>query len=223
MPAKPASSARRRSAASPLALQDAERQDGEKQGGGRKQATREKVLAAAARAIREHGPTRVGVLEIMRQAGLTHGGFYAHFASKEELVAEAIAWMFGQARARKAARAEADPASDSLAAWIADYVSPRHRDQAGQGCPLTTLANDVRHADTAARAAFDAGVAAMAARVARRLPADDMPEEERQPAALAVLAQMVGAVTLARAVADPALSDALLAATRDDLLARVPA
>ena len=94
-------------------------------------------------------------------------------------------------------------------------------------CPLTTLANDVRHADTAARAAFDAGVAAMAARVARRLPAaaavaGQKPEQEQQ-AALAVLAQMVGAVTLARAVADPALSDALLAATRDDLLARVPA
>ncbi len=211
MPAKSASSARR------PALQD-----GEKQRGGRKQATREKVLAAAARAIREQGPTRVGVLEIMRQAGLTHGGFYAHFASKEELVAEAIAWMFGQARARKAARAEADPASDSLAAWIADYVSPRHRDQAGQGCPLTTLANDVRHADAQARAAFDAGVAAMAARIARRLPAAAAAADQQQ-AALAVLAQMVGAVTLARAVADPVLSDALLAATRDTLLARVPA
>lgn len=181
----------------------------------RKQETREKVLAAAARAIRDQGPTRVGVLDIMRSAGLTHGGFYAHFASKDDLVAAAIDWMFSTTRARKAARAERDPASDTLAQWIADYVSPRHRDDAGQGCPLTTLTNDIRHASAPARAAFDAGAAAMIGRIAARLPADEPEPDQR---AMAMLAQMVGAVALARAVSDPALSDAILAATSQALV-----
>lgn len=181
----------------------------------RKQETREKVLAAAARAIRDQGPTRVGVLEIMREAGLTHGGFYAHFASKDDLVAAAIEWMFSNARARKAARAERDPASDTLAQWIVEYVSPRHRDDAGQSCPLTTLTNDIRHANAPARAAFDAGAAAMIDRIAARLPADEPDPDKR---AMAMLAQMVGAVALSRAVSNPALSDAILAATSQDLV-----
>ncbi len=185
---------------------------------GRKQETHARVLRAAARALRRQGPTRVGVLEIMREAGLTHGGFYAHFASKDDLIAEAIGWMFAETRARIAARAVADPETESLPSLIDRYVSPAHRDDPGHGCPLTTLTGDMPHASAPARAAFDAGVAAMAERVARRAPGSSAAAKQQQ--ALSLIAEMVGAVALSRAVSDPALSDAILQAARGSLKAR---
>ncbi|WP_428248732.1 TetR/AcrR family transcriptional regulator [Ferrovibrio sp.] len=184
----------------------------------RKQETHEKVLRAAARAIRAEGPGRVGVLEVMREAGLTHGGFYAHFESKDALIAEAIAWMFATARAKREARAVLDPESDTLTAWIDSYVSRRHRDDPGSGCPITTLINHMPHAAPAARAAFDAGVASMAGRVAAKLKGSEVKKRQQ---ALALIAQMAGAVALSRAIADPALSDAVLEAARQELRQKV--
>ncbi|MEL3889728.1 TetR/AcrR family transcriptional regulator [Ferrovibrio sp. MS7] len=184
----------------------------------RKQESHEKVLRAAARAIRAEGPGRVGVLEVMREAGLTHGGFYAHFASKDALIAEAIAWMFASARAKREARAALDPDSDTLDAWIESYVSRRHRDDPGSGCPLTALISHMPHASPEARAAFDAGLANMAGRVAGKLKGS---EAKRRQQALALIAQMAGAVALSRAVSDPALSDSILDSARTELRQKV--
>lgn len=183
---------------------------------GRKQATHEKVLKAAARAIRSQGPAGVGVVEIMREAGLTHGGFYAHFASKDDMIAEAIGWMFEETRARLARNASDKTGRAALHAIIDRYVSEAHRDDPGHGCPLPALVSDLPHLGADTREAFAAGVKGMAQRMERYLP-----EKVRQADILPLIAQAVGAVALARAVGDTALSGQLLKTARAALKARI--
>src|SRR5258708_17692302 len=93
--------------------------------------TRRKVLKAAARAIRAEGPERVGVAAVMAEAGLTHGGFYAHFASKDDLVGEAIVQMFVEAQGKFASTVRGRPPREALAAYIGFYLSRSHRDGRG--------------------------------------------------------------------------------------------
>ena len=184
-----------------------------------KQKTREKVLKAAAKAIRTHGPHRIGVAGIMSQAGLTHGGFYAHFESKDELVAAAIGQMFEQARLRFEGEVkDLDPAA-ALNAYIDFYLSAGHRDARSSGCPIPALAADLPRLDHAARMRFSKGVAALTGRVETRVAELGLP----QPSALArsVVAEMVGALSLARAEPDRERSDAMLADSRALLKARL--
>lgn len=182
-------------------------------------ATREKILAAAARAIRRHGPAQVGVLEIMREAGLTHGGFYAHFTSKDDLIAAAVAAMFAEGRERFAARIGSRSGPDALRHWIESYVSAEHRDNPGGGCALAALMSDLPRLDATARAAFDEGVRGIAGRLARHLP--PLPGDAAQALASSLMAEMAGAVALSRAVADPQLSDTILKNSRAALAARL--
>jgi len=93
-----------------------------------KQKTREKVLKAAAKAIRADGPHRVGVADVMSKAGLTHGGFYAHFTSKDDLIAAAIEQMFDESRIRMARETEDKPPREALRSYIDFYLSSGHRD-----------------------------------------------------------------------------------------------
>jgi TetR/AcrR family transcriptional repressor of nem operon len=174
-----------------------------------KDETRQTVLRAAAAALREHGPNGVSVAGIMRSAGLTHGGFYAHFASKDDLVAQAVNEMFAQSDRRFARITEGLARDAALAAYLDRYLSAAHRDDLARGCPLTAIASDMARAPPTARAAFDAGVAAMVARLAAWLPVSEAPAAAR---AAAMIAEMAGAVALARAVSDPALSTEILAA-----------
>lgn len=183
-----------------------------------KEETRKAILKAAARAIRTGGPERVSVAEVMGEAGLTHGGFYAHFRSKEALVAAAIASMFESAGRQSIRWTEDLEGLDAFNAFVDRYLAPEHRDDPGRGCPLTTLAADVARSGGDAQAAFDAGVARMIANTARRLLVDDAGDREALAASL--IAEMAGAVTLSRAVSDPALSDRLLAASRAAVKAR---
>src|SRR5215468_10383146 len=104
-----------------------------------KERTRARVLAQAAAAIRSKGIKRVGVAEIMAGAGLTHGGFYAHFASKDDLVAAAIPQMFDEAMAAFEHQTAGKAPSAALAAYVDSYLSPRHRDAQATGCPLAAL------------------------------------------------------------------------------------
>lgn len=182
------------------------------------EATRELILAAAARAIREHGPHGVSVVAVMREAGLTHGGFYAHFASKEALVAAAIRRMFAGGREKFFARIGNRAGPEALKHWIDSYVSRDHRDHPGTGCALSTLVSDMPRLDADARAAYDEGVRGIAARLSQHLP-DSV--EQRDTAACSLLAEMAGAVALARAVSDSALSDRLLKTSRAALKARI--
>ena len=179
--------------------------------------TRTKVLRAAASAMRLHGPDGVGVADIMRSVGLTHGGFYAHFRNKEDLVAQAVTQMFADA-GRKWDRATAAlPREQALSTYIDRYLSAMHRDDASRGCPLTSVAMDLSRQTGSARAAFDAGVRSLLGRLAGWLPAD-APKSEQLAASL--LTEMVGAVALSRAVSDRVLSDEILHAARRSVRVR---
>lgn len=182
------------------------------------EATRLLILAAAARAIRIHGPAGVSVVEVMREAGLTHGGFYAHFASKEALVAEAIHHMFAGGEDRFAARTATKSGPDALKTWISAYVSREHRDNPGGGCALAALISDMPRLEAAARAAFDQGVQGIAHRLSRHLPAGVLQPEN---IVCSLLAEMAGAVALSRAVSDRTFSDRILRQSRTALCARI--
>lgn len=181
-----------------------------------KSETRERVLKEAAKEIRAKGPDNVAVAGIMARAGLTHGGFYAHFPSKDALVKEAIGTMFADARARSdRIDADGDPRA-VLRAYIDFYLSPAHRDRRDRGCPLPTLSGDFARSKPDTRERFGAGALGIATRLAAPLRKLGFPEGE----AHALLAQLVGGVALARAVGDPALSDAMLADTHASIVAR---
>lgn len=180
--------------------------------------TRERVLKEAANEIRAKGPENVAVSGIMARAGLTHGGFYAHFPSKDALVKEAIGTMFADARARSdKIDADGDP-RDVLRAYIDFYLSPAHRDRRDRGCPLPTLSGDFARSRPETRQRFGAGVVGIATRLAAPLAKLGYANPDAE--AHALLAQLVGGVALARAVGDAALSDALLADTHASVVAR---
>lgn len=185
---------------------------------GHRAETRERVLKEAAKEIRAKGPDNVAVAGIMARAGLTHGGFYAHFKSKDALVGEAIGTMFADARARtERIDAVGDPKA-VLRAYVDFYLSPAHRDSRDRGCPLPTLSGDFARSEPATRDRFGAGVVGIASRLAAPLATLGCADAEAESHAL--LAQLVGGVALARAVGDPALSDALLADTHASIVAR---
>nr|WP_243853527.1 TetR/AcrR family transcriptional regulator [Sphingopyxis panaciterrae] len=175
-------------------------------------------MKEAAKEIRAKGPDNVAVAGIMARAGLTHGGFYAHFPSKDALVKEAIGTMFADARARtEKIDAKGDPRA-VLRTYVDFYLSPAHRDSRDRGCPLPTLSGDFARAQPATRDRFGAGVEGIAGRLAAPLAKLGYPDPGAE--AHALLAQLVGGVALARAVGDPALSDAMLADTHASIARR---
>lgn len=178
-----------------------------------KAATRRRVLKEAAKEVRTKGPDGVAVAAIMARAGLTHGAFYAHFASKDALVAEAVDVMFTEVRRRAASLADTD--SDPKAAlrnYVTFYLSPAHRDRRDRGCPLPALATDMDRTDSPVAVRFSQGVEALASRLAEML--ERIGVEDATAQAHALLAQLVGAITLARALGRGASSDAMLQDTR---------
>ena len=162
--------------------------------------------------MRKHGMDRVAVADIMRGAGLTHGGFYAHFTCRDDLLAQSVTQIFADGAARTARWLDAVEPPARLERFIEHYLSPAHRDMPERGCPLTTISTDMPRQPDAARQAFDAGLAAMFGRVAALMP--QAAEEDRAALARSVLSEMAGAVALSRAAGDRAQSDAILAAAR---------
>jgi len=183
-----------------------------------KEETRQKVVKAAAMAVRAKGPDGVGVAEIMAEAGLTHGGFYAHFKSKEALIAAAVEEAFGQSRRRFSRLTEDMSSAEALEAFVDAYVSAEHRANPQRGCPISTLANDLPRQGAMVRAAFDAGVEGLISRIEGWLPEPD--PDARRSLASSLMAEMAGAVALARAVSDEALAAQLLEASRARIKAR---
>jgi TetR/AcrR family transcriptional repressor of nem operon len=181
--------------------------------------TRSRVLSEAARAIRVEGPHRVGVAEVMAKVGLTHGGFYAHFASKDELVAAAVAQMFDEALAAFYRLTKGKPPAEALRAYVDMYLSTRHRDSRATGCPMPSLAADLPRLPVPARDQFALGVSRLTAAVAGLLSA--LGHADPEGLASSALAEMVGALSLARGVADPAQSDAILRRSHGRLKARL--
>ena len=184
-----------------------------------KQKTRERVLKEAAKAIRANGPQQIAVAGVMASAGLTHGGFYAHFKSKDDLVAAAIGEMFNDARGRFAwATADRTPA-EGLEAYINFYLSRGHRDARETGCPVTALAADLPRLEGASREEYGQGVERLSKALAGHLA--QLGHDDPQGLGRSVLAEMVGALSLSRAVADPEQSDLILKTSRRALKRRL--
>ena len=173
-----------------------------------KQKTREKVLDAAAAAIRLDGPHKVGVAGIMAEAGLTHGGFYAHFESKDDLVAQAISHMFDQSAARRLQQMEGRPPGEALSVYIDFYLSEGHRDARTQGCALPALAADLPRLPPAAQESFSAGMRQMTAILAEKICG--LGRADPDDLASSMIAELVGALGLARAEPDRARSNLML-------------
>jgi len=180
--------------------------------------TRRRVLKEAAQEIRAKGPDGVAVAAVMARAGLTHGGFYAHFESKDAMIADAIGTMFDDARGRSDAIEQTSDPRAALKAYIDFYLSPAHRDRRERGCPLPALSGDLARSGEQQRARFGKGMEALTMRLAKALGGIGIAEAHAEGSAM--LAQMVGAVALSRAVADPAQSDAILADVHALLVAR---
>jgi TetR/AcrR family transcriptional repressor of nem operon len=183
-----------------------------------KQKTREKVLHAAARAIRIDGPERIGVAAVMAEAGLTHGGFYAHFASKDELVGAAIEHMFEQSRARLLHETEGRSPAEGLVASIDFYLSKKHRDARGAGCPMAALSSDLPRLSEPSREQFAAGARRLSVTLGEKLAALD--HADAGTAARSMVSELVGALSLARVEPDAKRSDAILSASRRHLKQR---
>lgn len=182
----------------------------------REQATRnrERIVATAATLFREHGFDGIGVADIMGSAGLTHGGFYGHFASKEQLAAEASAKALTASLARWQRRIDADGRAGFSV--IADaYLSTRHRDHPGSGCALAALGAEARRHDPAVQQAFGATLSALVDAVTSAMPGRD--SQRQRARAIASLATMVGALVLARAAGDDPLSGEILETARASL------
>jgi TetR/AcrR family transcriptional repressor of nem operon len=182
------------------------------------------ITEASARLFREHGIRGVSVADLMAAAGLTHGGFYGHFASKDALAAEACANAFARSTERWQRRvADAADGAAARQALIEPFLSAKARASPGTSCPTVALAGDVAREPARApvRAAFTAGVEGLVG-VLSALPAG-ADAADRRATALADLATMVGALLLARATAGQPVSDEFLAAARVRLLAPAPA
>jgi TetR/AcrR family transcriptional regulator, transcriptional repressor for nem operon len=182
----------------------------------RKALTHERILDTAARVIRRAGFQGVGVADIMKEAGLTHGGFYAHFASRDALLAEALAHAGRQSAERIAkgkATREARGASP-FRALVEGYLSERHLSGTENGCAVAALASEMPRQSPDVRAA-----AAQRVRGLIELVNASLPNGVDVAQAPAIASQMVGALQLARALGDNAEGKALLAANRSALLA----
>lgn len=174
----------------------------------------EKILDEAARQFRQRGFGGVGVAEIMKAAGLTHGAFYAHFPSKEALAVEALSRAFEKSDARLDASMAG--AKDAKRAYLEQYLSTAHRDRTGDGCAYAALGPEAAR-DPAMRAPFTAQIKKAVAGMAKRFIWK--PGAAKRQNAIHLLSASVGALILARAVDDPDLSEEILAAARKSLAA----
>lgn len=172
---------------------------------GHKDETRRHILDVASTQFRESGIAPVGLAGIMSEAGLTNGAFYTHFASKEELVREVLSEALNRREERHKANLENGVA---LEATIRDYLSTRHRDHAGAGCPTAALVAEIARHPKATREAFTGKMSDLIALMAEQIRQGSA--EERRRKAIAIYAIMVGALQLSRAVNDRRLSDEIL-------------
>ena len=172
---------------------------------------RERLLRAAAQLFRENGIDATGVDAITERAGMTHGSLYSQFGSKDAVAAEAILYASAGSRRKWERGAERAGGKLSLSGIVKQYLSREHRDAPGHGCVLAALGPDVSRQPRATRHAFTRALKGAVDLIARLLP--DREAARREDRALAMFSAMVGAVVLARAVDDEALSDRILRAS----------
>lgn len=175
-----------------------------------KEATHERIVETAARAIRRSGYAGTSVADIMKEAGLTHGGFYAHFASREAMLAEAADRAGAEAVAVSSRVAAAAPPERALQSLLSAYLSKEHVKSPEMGCPVAALGSEMPRQAPEVRRAATRRIKEMIDVIARQLP--DWGQPGTHEHALVTAATMVGALVMARAVDDPKLSDTLLKA-----------
>jgi len=163
---------------------------------------RRQILQAAGRLFREHGYDAVTVADVMSAAGLTHGGFYGYFKSKDELIAQTLAHVFAQG----------EGGDSDLVRYAARYLSAEHRDNVADGCPTAALAAETARQTPEARAVMAAGLERQIERLSGGM--NGVGAAAARQAAIGGWAAMVGAVVLARLCDDPALSNEILESTR---------
>ncbi len=172
-----------------------------------KDATHERIVAVAARAIRRSGYDGTGVADIMKEAGLTHGAFYSHFKSREAMLAEAAGKACAESAATVADVVAGVPPGKALVSMLSAYLSREHVEQAENGCPLAALGSETSRQAPEVRRVTTRHVKEMIDLLARQSP--DWGQPSAHERALVILSTMVGALLLARAVDEPGLSDSL--------------
>jgi len=185
-----------------------------------KNRSREHILDAAARVFRRQGYVGGGVSAVMGEAGMTKGGFSAHFENKEELFAQALTKALGDAATTWSQGVEDLPDRDWIEMMVQRYLSDEHLQMVEDGCPLPALLSEIGRAGPAPRAAFEAHLLKMLVRIGERLP--PATGEQRQDAAVAILATLIGGMAIARSVADPQLSERVLRACREFIIEHLP-
>ena len=180
-----------------------------------KEASHERIVAVAARAIRRSGYDGTGVADIMKEAGLTHGAFYAHFSSREAMLAEAAGRACAESAAIVADVVASVPADAALASMLNAYLSREHYEHADTGCLLAALGSETSRQTPEVRRVATRYIKEMVDLVARQSP--DWGQPSAHQTALVTVSTMVGALLLARAVDDPGLSDGLREAALEHL------
>ena len=183
-----------------------------------KQETHARIVKKASVRLREKGAHAIGVADLMKDAGLTHGGFYAHFDSREALVIEAFAYAMDRSTERWRKIAEQTPLDKRLATIVETYLTPVHRDDPGHGCAVPTLGAEIARESAKTRKAFAAKLEQMIDIMADQIL--DVPRKAARKQAMATLATMMGTLVLSRIAGSGEFSDEILGAGREAVLMR---
>ncbi len=183
-----------------------------------KQETHARIVKKASVRLREKGAHGIGVADLMKEAGLTHGGFYAHFDSREALVIEAFAYAMDRSTERWRKVAEQTPAEKRLATIVESYLTPVHRDDPGHGCAVPTLGAEIARESPKTRKAFAGKLEQMIDMMADQIL--DVPRKTARKQAMAALAAMMGTLVLSRIAGTGEFSDEILASGREAVLER---
>lgn len=183
--------------------------------------THARIVRKASVRLREKGAHGVGVADLMKEAGLTHGGFYAHFDSREALVIEAFADAMDRSTERWRKLGERTPPDKRLSAIVDSYLTPLHRDDPGHGCAVPTLGAEIARESPRTRKAFAAKLEQMIDMLAAQIP--DLPRKAARKQAMATIATMMGTMVMARVAGNGEFSDEILGAGREAVLDRAAA
>jgi TetR/AcrR family transcriptional repressor of nem operon len=181
--------------------------------------THERLVEAAAVRFREKGLDGISLADLMKELGLTHGGFYKHFASRDALVAEAMDYAYAQGERTVAAIVD-DQGQFDLAGYVDFYLSDAHRDEPGCGCAISALSADISRRDEGTQARYRRQLDSVFTRIGAAFPGD---EDAQRKQAIALMTQMYGAILIARGAGDSELSDEILRTAREQLHAALPA
>ncbi|MGY3590067.1 TetR/AcrR family transcriptional repressor of nem operon [Bradyrhizobium sp. USDA 4341] len=186
-----------------------------------KQETHARIVKKAATRLREKGAHGIGVADLMKDAGLTHGGFYAHFDSREALVIEAFNYAMDRANERWRKVTAEVPPEKRLATIVDGYLSAVHRDDPGQGCAVPALGAEIARESLKTRKAFALKLDQMIDMITDQI--QDVPRKTARKQAMATLATMLGTIVMSRIAGNGEMSDEILSAGREAVLGRAAA